>query len=183
MLTGNREFNEIYEKYKNLVLKVAYIYSGNNYDAAEDITQDTFLKLYIGFEDFKKEKISSWLYTVAKNAALNYKKKNERILSIDDEENNLENTLSTKSTEDHYIEREHTSDTEELNDNILSALLEKNPRWHDAVLFAYYMDIPQERVAEMMGIKIGVLHSILHRAKVWIRKTYGVEYEEMNRKE
>ena len=35
MLTGNREFNEIYEKYKNLVLKAAYIYSGNNYDAAE----------------------------------------------------------------------------------------------------------------------------------------------------
>ena len=32
MFTGNREFNEIYEKYKNLVLKVAYIYSGNNYD-------------------------------------------------------------------------------------------------------------------------------------------------------
>ena len=36
MLTSNREFNEIYEEYKNLVLKAAYIYSGNNYDAAED---------------------------------------------------------------------------------------------------------------------------------------------------
>ena len=46
MLTGNREFNEIYEKHKNLVLKAAYIYSGDNYDVAEDITQDTFLKLY-----------------------------------------------------------------------------------------------------------------------------------------
>ena len=32
MLTGNREFNEIYEEYKNLVLKAAYIYSGNDYD-------------------------------------------------------------------------------------------------------------------------------------------------------
>lgn len=53
MLTGNREYNEIYKKYKNLVLKVAYIYSGDNYDAAEDITQDTFLKLYIGFEELK----------------------------------------------------------------------------------------------------------------------------------
>lgn len=31
MLTGNREYNEIYKKYKNLVLKVAYIYSGDNY--------------------------------------------------------------------------------------------------------------------------------------------------------
>lgn len=54
MLTGNREYNEIYKKYKNLVLKVAYIYSGDNYDAAEDITQDTFLKLYIGFEELKE---------------------------------------------------------------------------------------------------------------------------------
>ena len=53
MLTGNREYNEIYKKYKNLVLKVAYIYSGDNYDAAEDITQDTFLKLYIGFEELE----------------------------------------------------------------------------------------------------------------------------------
>ena len=53
MLTGNREYNEIYKKYKNLVLKVAYIYSGDNYDAAEDITQDTFLKLYIGAERWK----------------------------------------------------------------------------------------------------------------------------------
>ena len=50
MLTGNREFNEIYEKYKNLVLKAAYIYSGD-YEASEDITQDTFLKLYIGYDD------------------------------------------------------------------------------------------------------------------------------------
>ena len=70
MLTGNREYNEIYKKYKNLVLKVAYIYSGDNYDAAEDITQDTFLKLYIGFEELKDGNVSAWLYTTAKNSAL-----------------------------------------------------------------------------------------------------------------
>lgn len=45
MLTGNREYNEIYKKYKNLVLKVAYIYSGDNYDAAEDITQETIHRI------------------------------------------------------------------------------------------------------------------------------------------
>ena len=36
MLTENREFNEIYEQYKNLILKAAYTYSGS-YSAAEDI--------------------------------------------------------------------------------------------------------------------------------------------------
>lgn len=34
MLTGNHEFDEIYNKYKNLVLKVAHDYS-EDYDAAE----------------------------------------------------------------------------------------------------------------------------------------------------
>ena len=50
MLTGNREFNESYENYKNLILRTAYTYSGNR-EAAEDITQETFLKLYIGYEE------------------------------------------------------------------------------------------------------------------------------------
>lgn len=54
MLTENREFNEIYEQYKNLILKAAYTYSGS-YSAAEDITQDTFLKLYMGYDSMKKK--------------------------------------------------------------------------------------------------------------------------------
>ena len=72
MFTGNREFNEIYEEYKNLVLKAAYMYSGDNCDVAEDITQDTFLKLYVDFEELKKGNIPSWLFTTAKNAAINF---------------------------------------------------------------------------------------------------------------
>ena len=183
MLTGNREFNEIYEKYKNLVLKAAYIYSGNNYDVAEDITQDTFLKLYTKFDDLKGENLSAWLFTTAKNAALNYKKKHDReILSVDDEEY-TDDEPYRESTEEEYAENELERERARLHDRIFQGLMEKNPRWYEAVFLAYYMEIPQEKVAQMMDIRLGVLHSILHRAKKWIRKTYGVEYEEMNRKE
>lgn len=45
MLTDKQDYDEIYQKYKNLVMKAAYKYSGN-YDIAEDITQSTFLQLY-----------------------------------------------------------------------------------------------------------------------------------------
>ena len=183
MLTGNREFNEIYEKYKNLVLKAAYIYSGNNYDVAEDITQDTFLKLYTKFDDLKGGNLSAWLFTTAKNAALNYKKKHDReILSVDDEEY-TDDEPYRESTEEEYAENELERERARLHDRIFQGLMEKNPRWYEAVFLAYYMEIPQEKVAQMMDIRLGVLHSLLHRAKKWIRKTYGVEYEEMNRKE
>lgn len=93
MLTGNREYNEIYKKYKNLVLKVAYIYSGDNYDAAEDITQDTFLKLYIGFEELKDGNVSAWLYTTAKNSALNFNKSSKGKCCL-----KMMNCIKTKSS-------------------------------------------------------------------------------------
>lgn len=73
MLTGNREFNESYENYKNLILKTAYTYSGNR-EAAEDITQETFLKLYIGYDSMKKENTFMAVYH-CENMALNYKKR------------------------------------------------------------------------------------------------------------
>lgn len=183
MLTGNREFNEIYEKYKNLVLKVAYIYSGDNYDAAEDITQDTFLKLYTGFEELKGGKISSWLYTTAKNSALNYKKKYGREVLTDENDKHPKDEPSRESAENEYLERELELSRGKLHEKIFSGLMEKNPRWHEAILLVYYMEIPQARAAEMMGVSLGVLHSILHRAKNLIRKMYAVEYEEMNLRE
>ena len=169
MLTSNREFNEIYEKYKNLVLRAAYISSGNNYDEAQDITQETFLKLYTEFDKLKNGNIPAWLYRteVLTEGSLIHSKNEEAELSAEAE----------------YLERELNLERRNLHVSILDGLAKKNPRWHEAVMLVYYMEIPQAEVAEMMKIRLGVLHSILHRAKNWIKKTYGVEYEEMNRKE
>ncbi len=183
MFTGNREFNEIYEQYKNLVLKAAYMYSGDNSDVAEDITQDTFLKLYVNFEELQRGNIPSWLFTTAKNEALNFRKKSQREILVGEQEE-MEHSLPTcESAEENYLKNERKEDNGRLHEKIFSELLVKNRRWHDAILLVYYMDIPQAKAAEMLGMRTQALHTMLHRAKKWIRKKYGVEYEEMNRKE
>lgn len=180
MLTENREFDEIYGKYKNLVLKVAYNYSGNR-DVAEDITQSTFLQLYIFYDDMNHSNIKSWLFTTAKNYALNYKKKMKHEV--------LENGImddsviqeSSESAEDQVMEELLDLDRAELHERIFEAMMMKNRRWYDAITLSYYLEIPQPKVAEQMGIRLEVLHSLLHRAKDWIKKTFGVEYDELNR--
>lgn len=123
MLTDKQDYDEIYQKYKNLVMKAAYKYSGN-YDIAEDITQSTFLQLYMYIDELK-----------------------------DDEQTSL-------------------------HEEIFAALYKHNPRWYDAIRYVYYLEIPQSAVAERMEISIEVLHSLLYRARKWIRKKFGVEYEE-----
>ncbi len=182
MWTGNREFNEIYEKYKNLVLQAAYIYSGD-YREAEDITQDTFLKLYMGYGEMRKDNIPSWLYTTAKNAALNFKKKQEReILDCDrDEDAKAVDEPSTESAEEEFLRYTLELENSELHRRIIADMRKYNQRWYDAMILVFYMELPQAKAAEMMGIRVQVLHAMLHRMRNWLRKKYGVEYEEMNR--
>ena len=50
-----------------------------------------------------------------------------------------------------------------------------------SIMLACYMKIPQAEIAEKMGISVEVLHSILHRAREWIKKNFEVEYKELNR--
>ena len=59
--------------------------------------------------------------------------------------------------------------------------MEKNRRWYDAVILVYYMDVPQTKAADILGMKTQALYTMLHRIKKWIRKKYSVEYEEMTK--
>lgn len=175
MLTENREFNEIYEQYKNLILKAAYTYSGS-YSAAEDITQDTFLKLYMGYDSMKKKNISSWLFTTAKNAALNYKKKHSReIFEIDENWDSEEDTekyeAQVKSAEEQFLEDELQKQRLELHEKIFTNLMEKNERWYDAIVLVYYMEMPQAKAAELMGIRLEVLIAFCTEQRNGLRKS------------
>lgn len=179
-MTENERFDEIYKKYKNLVYKAAYIYSGN-YDAAEDITQYTFLQLYIYFDDVVEGNIKSWLYTTAKHYALNCKKKASREILEEDMSREGIITENCSSAEEEVLLEEKHKESAELQEQIFAALFLRNPRWYQAISLVYQMGIPQARVAEGMGIQVDVLYSILYRAKCWIKNNYGVEYDELGR--
>lgn len=77
-----------------------------------------------------------------------------------------------------YMERMKDDEQTSLHEEIFAALYKHNPRWYDAIRYVYYLEIPQSAVAERMEISIEVLHSLLYRARKWIRKKFGVEYEE-----
>lgn len=58
-------FNDIYDKYVNIVWRTAKYYSENETDA-DEITQLTFVNLLISYEKIRnKNAIESWLRTTA----------------------------------------------------------------------------------------------------------------------
>ena len=92
--------------------------------------------------------IKSWLYTTAKNYALNYNKKASREILGEDftEEDFVRETV--ESAEETFMEELKDLDRSELHERIFEALLEKNPRWYEAITLVYYLEIPQAKVAE-----------------------------------
>lgn len=76
-------FSDLYLNYRKLVFSVAMSII-NNYDSANDITQNVFLKLYILDKDkFPASSELSWLYTVAKNESLVFMRRKPKEVSIE----------------------------------------------------------------------------------------------------
>src|SRR5215471_15671328 len=71
---GGREasFEELVRRYQRPIAAYVYRMVGN-YDAALDLTQDVFIKVYNSLGRYRSEfKFSTWIYKIAHNAAIDY---------------------------------------------------------------------------------------------------------------
>jgi RNA polymerase sigma-70 factor (ECF subfamily) len=88
-MTNNRQkdqFLDISEKNIGIILKIARAYSKTISDK-EDLINDIMLELWKSFGRFKGDsKISTWIYRIALNTSMNYKRKREkdRLFFLDD---------------------------------------------------------------------------------------------------
>ena len=75
-------FRALFERYKDRVYSIALRYSGDP-AVAQDITQDTFLKLFAGIGTFRGDaNFDSWLYRLVVNACFDQKRKTRRLLPL-----------------------------------------------------------------------------------------------------
>ncbi len=73
-----KAFAILVERYKDLVYTLA-IRMLNNREEAEEVAQDTFIKIYKSLQSFKgNSKVSTWIYKVTYNTCLDRIKKNQR---------------------------------------------------------------------------------------------------------
>jgi len=78
-------FRALFERHKDKVYSIALRYSGDG-AVAQDIAQETFLKLFTGLRTFRGESdFSSWLYRLVVNSCLDQKRKTRRFMPLLDE--------------------------------------------------------------------------------------------------
>src|SRR2546423_12148387 len=72
-LAGREEgFEELVRRYQRPIAAYVYRMVGD-YDAALDLTQEVFIKVYNSLTRYRSEfKFSTWIYKIAHNAAIDY---------------------------------------------------------------------------------------------------------------
>lgn len=145
------KFNEKYNKYCTLIYRTAYQYLFNA-DAAEDIVQEVFVKLFThhkSFNDDEHEK--AWLLRITINLCKNaLKSKSNNNLTFDDEIR-----LDDNSFED-------TSDT---RIDIVKSIKALTPEQRAVIYLYYYEGFTVKEIARITKCKENTVKSHLKRAR------------------
>ena len=146
---------EAVETYGNTVFRVAYQYCGNKSDA-EDVTQNTFMKLYQSMKSIEDEEyLKRWLIRVvineAKNLRMSFWKKNVFSLQESDDSETFE-----------FYKEEHT----QLHD----AVLNLPPKYRIVVHLYYFEGYSVKEISEILKIKENTIQIQLMRARAKLKE-------------
>jgi RNA polymerase sigma-70 factor (ECF subfamily) len=157
-------FQELFERYKKLVINVCFRLIGNK-DEAEDLTQDVFLKIFNSARHFKhRSQVSTWIYRIAINRSLNHlrQKKYQRWFSLDSDL--ISNaSLDFERSSDESPERDFQK--QEREKIVLNAIKSLPVEQQVALMLQRYDGLSCEEIAAIVNCSIGAVQARLHRAK------------------
>lgn len=146
------------DAHQGLIFKVASIYT-NNFEDRNDLSQEIIFQLWKSFDTFQqKSSLSTWMYRVAMNVAIQQLKATKRkILTVPLEEQflNFKDATSNELNEQWAILKQHI---EQLN------LLEKG------IVLLYLENKSHEEIAQIIGISTSNVGTKLSRIKEQLKK-------------
>lgn len=106
-LSGEMDaFDQIMNEYQAPLIRFIARYVGNA-SVAEDLAEDVFVEILLHRERYNfKVKLKTYLFTIARNRAIDYIRKNKRIVPYEVDEDLLPSAELMVSPEDHILARE-----------------------------------------------------------------------------
>ena len=168
-LSGDKTaFSKLISQYKNRIKSLGMSFFKNETDT-DDFLQEVFLKAYTNLSRFRGESsFSTWLTSIAYNAAVNAKNRRKEYLPISDEE-----TIEDK---DYSPEKNHIRKITSLA--IREAVKNLPENYAVCVELYFFYDNSHAEISEITGLPINTIKSHIFRAKKILREKLKTYYEE-----
>ena len=161
-------FEEIVRRYQRPI--IGYVYRMlSDYDAALDVTQEVFIKVYNSLEKYSSEyKFSTWLYRIAHNAAIDYMRRNSIFRQSIETENEdgtyqLQIESRTPSPELEHERREWRTEI----DIVVKCL---PTVYRELITLRHTQDLSYDEIAEVTNLPLGTVKNRLFRAREMMRE-------------
>ena len=154
------EFLKVFETNAGIVVKIAKAYTDTTHDR-EDLTNDIVLELWRSFDTFRgHSSVSTWIYRVALNTSMNYRRKKKRD-SLFTFWNNSKQFEGLRW----FTEQDDTSETE-----FLYQCIDRLDAINKAIILLYLDGKSHEEIALITGISKTNVGTRIGRIKEQIKK-------------
>lgn len=169
-LANPDDFALIIERYEKKLLRYLIYFAGVDRGQAEDILQETMIKVYRNLNGFNQDlNFSSWIYRIAHNEALNYIRKNKRQASVsldgDDDENM--SLLNVLATDENIPDAAHKKEISGKVREVLNLLKEE---YRELLVLRFLEGYDYLEISEILKKPMGTVGVMISRAKEDFRK-------------
>lgn len=128
-----------------------------NHDDADDVLQNTFIKVYRNIASFKGDsKLYSWMYRIATNESLSFLKSKSKKMGIDSVE--LQETLLNNLEADVYFEGD------EIQLKLQKAIATLPEKQKLVFNMKYFEELKYQEISEVLETSVGALKASYHLA-------------------
>jgi RNA polymerase sigma-70 factor (ECF subfamily) len=163
-------FEELVRRYQRPIAAYVYRMVGD-YDAALDLTQEIFIKVYGSLSRYRPEfKFSTWIYKIAHNSAVDHLRRSA----------GRERSLVNGSDADGYdmpiesglLTPEQESEREERRVEVESVVKALPSAYRELIVLRHSQDLTYEEIVEVTGLPLGTVKNRLFRAREMMRQVF-----------
>lgn len=170
---GDRNaFAELVDIYKDKLFHLAYRMM-NNAQEAEDVVQETFLRVYMNLHRYDETlKFSTWIFRIATNLCIDRLRRRRPVYSLDADMTDHEGAGSDgyallpsneRTPEAHLV----VSETREQVQLAIASLPDK---YKSVIVLRYLHDLSLQEIGDILDMPISTVKTRVHRGREYLRK-------------
>ena len=166
---GDHEaFRELVERHQNAVIGTVAKMLGNASES-EDIAQQVFLRIWKNAKRYRPDaKFTTYLYTITRNLVFNETRRKSRKKEVSSDEREEHSNQLVEASPDRQPDAELLqAELQEAVDKAIAGLPEAQRM---AVVLRRYEQLSYEEIADVLGLSVSAVKSLLFRARTSLRE-------------
>ncbi|WP_228046922.1 RNA polymerase sigma factor SigE [Saccharopolyspora montiporae] len=154
-------WDEVVRQHADRIYRLAYRLAGNKHDA-EDLTQETFIRVFRNLATYKPGTFEGWLHRITTNLFLDMARRRTR-LRMEGLPDDTDRLPSSGPSPEQVFQDTH------LDPDLQAALDQLPPEFRATVVLCDVEGLSYEEIGATLGVKLGTVRSRIHRGRQMLK--------------